>query len=480
MEWPTPAGASPSGPLPAGDYLVTGVLDQNQNLRQDGREAYGSGRLARGKSDVGQLWAFVHDTNPPRIQTVTADDSVSATVAFTQMLDPRQRLTPKDARLRLLPDSTPVTITSLLPKPVDDSLHGRAAAPDTTAADTLETRDSLAPGKKPARGPTPRPERNEVLTGRPPLFDRLTLRVPRPWAPGSRLVLEIRGIRNVTGVARYGRGCGRRPGAAQGHSSGHDQEARGARLDPEAASSPPSSASPSSAEIVMDQRRELPSVDRLLHQPGIQQLMETAPRSAVVAAVRESLDAARTRRAGPPERWEEDVRERLAKNIGAGLVPVLNATGVVLHTNLGRAPLAESAMEAMTSVAQGYSNLELDLPSGARGSRSDHCRGLLRATTGADDALVVNNAAGALVLALNAVAEGRDVVISRGELIEIGGSFRIPDIMAKSGARLREIGTTNRTHLQDYRDALDGAAAILTVHRSNFEQRGFVTSPRAR
>jgi L-seryl-tRNA(Ser) seleniumtransferase len=140
--------------------------------------------------------------------------------------------------------------------------------------------------------------------------------------------------------------------------------------------------------------------------------------------------------------------------------------------------LAEAAIEAMTSVAQGYSNLELDLPSGVRGSRSDHSRALLRVTTGAEDALVVNNAAGALVLALNAVAEGRDVVISRGELIEIGGSFRIPQIMAKSGARLREIGTTNRTHLQDYRDALDGAAAILTVHRSNFEQRGFVTSPR--
>jgi len=189
------------GPLPAGDYLVTGVLDQNQNTRQDGREAYGSGRLARGKSDVGELWAFVHDTNPPRIQTVTADDSVSATIAFTQMLDPRQRLTPKDARLRLLPDSIPVPIASLLPKRVDDSLHGRAAAPDTTAADTLETRDSLAPGKKPARAPSERPERNQVLTSRPPLFDRLTLRVPRPWAPGSRLVLEVRGIRNVTGVA---------------------------------------------------------------------------------------------------------------------------------------------------------------------------------------------------------------------------------------------------------------------------------------
>jgi L-seryl-tRNA(Ser) seleniumtransferase len=227
----------------------------------------------------------------------------------------------------------------------------------------------------------------------------------------------------------------------------------------------------------MDQRRNLPSVDRLLHQPGIQQLLETAPRSAVVAAVRESLEAARTRRAGPPEEWEEDVRERLAQNLGSGPLPVLNATGVVLHTNLGRAPLARAAIQAMVSVAQGYSNLELDLPSGVRGSRSDHCRSLLRITTGAEDGLVVNNAAGALVLALNELAEGREVLISRGELIEIGGSFRIPDIMARSGARLREVGTTNRTHLDDYRRALDGAAAILTVHRSNFEQRGFVASP---
>jgi L-seryl-tRNA(Ser) seleniumtransferase len=228
---------------------------------------------------------------------------------------------------------------------------------------------------------------------------------------------------------------------------------------------------------MMDHRRQLPSVDRLLHQPAIEQLLEIAPRAAVVAAVRESLEAARTRRAGPPDRWEDDVRERLAQRGETSLVPVLNATGVVLHTNLGRAPLASAAIQAMVSVAEGYSNLELDLPSGVRGSRSDHCRALLRLVTGAEDGLVVNNAAGALVLALNAVAEGYEVLISRGELIEIGGSFRIPDIMAKSGARLREVGTTNRTHLDDYRRSMPGAAAILTVHRSNFEQRGFVTSP---
>ena len=227
-----------------------------------------------------------------------------------------------------------------------------------------------------------------------------------------------------------------------------------------------------------DRRRQLPSVDRLLHQPAIQELLGIAPRGAVVAAVRESIEAARTRRAGPPEHWEEDVRERLARRADSSLVPVLNATGVVLHTNLGRAPLAVPAIQAMTAVAGGYSSLELDLPSGTRGSRNDHCRDLLRTTTGAEDGLAVNNAAGALVLALNALAEGRDVAISRGELIEIGGSFRIPDIMTKSGARLHEVGTTNRTHLDDYRRVLDsGVAAILTVHRSNFEQRGFVASP---
>jgi L-seryl-tRNA(Ser) seleniumtransferase len=226
-----------------------------------------------------------------------------------------------------------------------------------------------------------------------------------------------------------------------------------------------------------DSRRRLPSVDRLLHQPAVQELLQIAPRGAVVAAVRESLDAARTRRAGPPEHWEEDIRDRLVQRSAAGLRPVLNATGVVLHTNLGRAPLADAAVQAMTSVAAGYSNLELDLSSGMRGSRSDHCRAPLKAATGAEDGLVVNNAAGALLLVLNALAEGREVLISRGELIEIGGSFRIPDILAKSGARLREVGTTNRTHLDDYRRALGGSvAAILTVHRSNFEQRGFVAS----
>ncbi|HKT61863.1 MAG TPA: L-seryl-tRNA(Sec) selenium transferase [Gemmatimonadales bacterium] len=227
-----------------------------------------------------------------------------------------------------------------------------------------------------------------------------------------------------------------------------------------------------------DRRRELPSVDRLLRDPGVEALLSTAPRAAVVAAIRETIASVRTRRAGPPDDWAVEIRERLSERRRAGLRPVLNATGVVLHTNLGRAPLAQAAIGAVTAIAGGYSNLELDLDTGTRGSRTDHCRELLRRVTGADDALLVNNAAGALVLALNALAAGRDVLISRGELIEIGGSFRIPDIMARSGARLHEVGTTNRTHLDDYRRALGPEiGAILTVHRSNFEQRGFVASP---
>jgi len=229
---------------------------------------------------------------------------------------------------------------------------------------------------------------------------------------------------------------------------------------------------------VTDRRRELPSVDRLLLEPEILELLRTAPRVAVVDAVRESLAAARTRRAGPPASWASDVRERLTDRARPSLRPVLNATGVVLHTNLGRAPLPPSAVAAMAAVGAGYSNLELDLDTGTRGSRSDHCREPLRHAAGAEDAFAVNNAAGALLLALGALAAGREVLISRGELIEIGGSFRIPDILERSGARLREVGTTNRTHLDDYRGALGPeVAAVLTVHRSNFEQRGFVATP---
>lgn len=226
-----------------------------------------------------------------------------------------------------------------------------------------------------------------------------------------------------------------------------------------------------------DARRQLPSVDRLLNDPAVAALMSVAPRNAVVAAVRETIDAARRRRSGPPEDWAQEIGERLERNTSRSLRPVLNATGVVLHTNLGRAPLAPVASQAIQAIADGYSTLEFDLATGSRGHRADHCRPLLAELTGAEDGLVVNNAAGALVLGLNAMAGGGRVLISRGELIEIGGAFRIPEILEKSGCVLVEIGTTNRTHRADYERALSGASAILTVHRSNFEQSGFVATP---
>lgn len=210
----------------------------------------------------------------------------------------------------------------------------------------------------------------------------------------------------------------------------------------------------------------------------MRQILTEAPRNVVVSAVRDAIAAARVSRTGAPADWSAEVRELVARRTRLSLHPVLNASGVVLHTNLGRSPLADTAVDAIVAVARGYSTLEFDLPSGTRGNRTDHCRTLLSELVGAADSLVVNNAAGALVLALNALGSGHEVLISRGELIEIGGSFRIPDIMEKSGARLREVGTTNRTHLDDYRRALSSdTAAILAVHRSNFEQRGFVTSP---
>lgn len=227
-----------------------------------------------------------------------------------------------------------------------------------------------------------------------------------------------------------------------------------------------------------DARRSLPSVDRLLREPGVAALLASAPRNLVVAAAREALARARTGRGAPPEDWAAEVADLVSRRRAASLHPVLNATGVVLHTNLGRAPLARQAIEAIRAVAEGYSTLEYDTATGTRGSRADHCASLLAELAGAEAGLVVNNAAAALVLAFNTLAEGAEVVISRGELIEIGGSFRIPDILAKSGAILREVGTTNRTHLEDYRGALSPrTGAVLTVHRSNFEQTGFVATP---
>ena len=227
-----------------------------------------------------------------------------------------------------------------------------------------------------------------------------------------------------------------------------------------------------------DPRRALPSVGLLLESPLLRPLLERAPRSLVADAVRAAVDAARRLPANAPVddgAWVLAVERELAGRERASLRPVLNGTGVVLHTNLGRAPLAAPALAAMSRAAEGFSNLEYDLARGERGSRYVHCVELLRELTGAADALVVNNCAAALVLALDTVAAGREVLVSRGELIEIGGSFRIPDIMAKSGAVLVEVGTTNRTHADDYhRSVGPRTGAIVKVHRSNFTVGGFV------
>ena len=227
-----------------------------------------------------------------------------------------------------------------------------------------------------------------------------------------------------------------------------------------------------------DSRRGLPSVGALLESVGVRALLDTAPRDLVVDAVRSVVSALRDANAMLPANeaeWSRAIAARVAKTQRPSLQRVVNATGIVLHTNLGRAPLPAAALEAIAHVTSGYSNLEYDLEEGARGSRYTHCAALLRELTGAEDALVVNNCAAALVLALNTIADGRDALLSRGELVEIGGSFRVHDIMAKSGARMVEVGATNRTHPADYQRALtDETGAILKVHRSNFAQTGFV------
>jgi L-seryl-tRNA(Ser) seleniumtransferase len=229
---------------------------------------------------------------------------------------------------------------------------------------------------------------------------------------------------------------------------------------------------------VSDPRRDLPSVSALIESEALRPLLGRAPRALVVGAVRAVIDAARRAPESAPRgerEWAAAVGHELDDAERPSLRPVLNATGIVLHTNLGRAPLAEPALVAIQRVAAGSSNLEYDIERGERGSRYSHCVALLRELTGAEDAIVVNNCAAALVLALNTLADRRAAVISRGELVEIGGSFRIPDIMTKSGARLVEVGTTNRTHADDYRRAIGPACgALLKVHRSNFTVEGFV------
>jgi L-seryl-tRNA(Ser) seleniumtransferase len=233
----------------------------------------------------------------------------------------------------------------------------------------------------------------------------------------------------------------------------------------------------------MTTRRALPSVGTTLERPAVAALAGRLPRPLVAEAVRALVAAARDGAPLPESDadWVRAIEVHVAARTQATLRAAINATGVVLHTNLGRAPLAAAALEAIGEVARGAATLEYDLAAGARGSRHVHCAALLAELTGAEDAIVVNNCAAALVLALQAFAAGRETLVSRGELIEIGGSFRVPEIMAASGTTLVEVGTTNRTHVADYRRALSPrTAAIVKVHRSNFSVDGFVAEATVR
>ena len=226
--------------------------------------------------------------------------------------------------------------------------------------------------------------------------------------------------------------------------------------------------------------RALPAVDDVLKQDAARLAIARFGRPAAVKAVRQTLDAARAAlRAGKPQSSRPEAIAsaalvELAAEARSNLRPVFNLTGTVLHTNLGRALLAEAAIEAAVAAMRSAVALEFDLATGKRGERDDHLRGLLREFSGAEDATVVNNNAAAVLLTLNTLAKGREAVVSRGELIEIGGAFRMPDIMARAGARLKEIGTTNRTHYKDYADAIGPRTGlVLKVHTSNYRIAGF-------
>lgn len=234
----------------------------------------------------------------------------------------------------------------------------------------------------------------------------------------------------------------------------------------------------------MPSLRELPSVEQLLQSEIAVTYIAEYGRPLVVDAVRLTLQKIRfdfSIQESIPDQPEilRQVKSQLQAWTTHSLQPVVNATGVILHTNLGRAPLSQAAIQAMHAVASGYSNLEYDLRTGKRGSRLVHAEELLKHLTGAPAALVVNNNAAAVLLVLTALAHRRSVVIARSQLVEIGGGFRVPDVMKQSGARLIEIGTTNRVHLSDYEQALSEQAAVLILraHRSNFRITGFTTEP---
>lgn len=233
--------------------------------------------------------------------------------------------------------------------------------------------------------------------------------------------------------------------------------------------------------------RHIPSIDALSTRPAVALLTQRHGRRATVAALRSAADAVRRNLAAGQDyadigaTIEEEAATRLSASFTPSLRPVINATGVIIHTNLGRAPLSERAIRRIEDVAAGYSNLEYDVDAGRRGQRHTHAERLICQLTGADAACVVNNNAAATLLTLAALAAGREAIVSRGELVEIGGGFRVPDVMAQSGAILREVGTTNRTRTADYAAAIsDRTAVILRVHPSNFRIEGFTERPALR
>lgn len=234
--------------------------------------------------------------------------------------------------------------------------------------------------------------------------------------------------------------------------------------------------------------RKIPSVDEILSRSEIADLLKTHPRAVVVAAIRNGLARLRSEILNKEKLSDledglfsfEHLNPLFQREIELQIQPqlrrVINATGVVIHTNLGRSPLHPSALQHMMDVARNYSNLEYDLDLGERGSRYSHVEGILCRLSGAESAMVVNNNAGAVLLALNTLAEVKEVIVSRGELVEIGGAFRIPDVMKRSGALLREVGTTNRTYISDYQKAIGPQTALLLkVHTSNFRVMGFTS-----
>ena len=236
-------------------------------------------------------------------------------------------------------------------------------------------------------------------------------------------------------------------------------------------------------DTVQEKLRRLPAVEKLLNEPSLISLQESVPRSIIVEAARNVLEGLRDAvRMGEPVGTEdlslESVVDRVhseaSRLTARSLRRAVNATGVVLHTGLGRSVLSEAARDAVAEVAGGHSTLEIDVETGMRGSRSIHYRRILHDLCGAESAFAVNNNAGAVLLALNTIALGREVIVSRGHLVEIGGSFRMPAIMMRAGARLVEVGTTNRTRISDYGRAItDDTALILRVHPSNFRVVGF-------